>query len=70
MSKLHDVHVSQTQTKKSKRVTFVWHQHVDSCAFHQYDPITGQTVRLDVRTSSNSKKHKRPASNITNNYII
>ena len=70
MSEPHEAHVSNSQHKKSKCVTFVWHQHVGSCVLHQYDPITGQTVRLDVRTSSNSKKHKRPASNITNNYII
>ena len=63
MNELHnDVHVAHSQRSKSKRVTFVWHQHVGSCAMHQYDPITGQTVRLDVRTAANSKKSQRLAT--------
>ena len=48
MNKLNDVHVSYSQGKQSRRVTYVWHQHVPSCVFHQYDPHTGKTVRLDI----------------------
>ena len=62
MSEPHEAHVSNSQHKKSKCIIFVWHQHVGSCALHQYDPITGQTVRLDVRTAANSKKSQRLAT--------
>ena len=61
MNKLNDVHVSYSQGKQSRRVTYVWHQHVPSCIFHQYDPHTGQMVRLDIYTPNN-KKRKRTAT--------
>ena len=61
MNKLNDVHVSYSQGKQSRRVTYVWHQHVPSCVFHQYDPHTGQMVRLDIYTPNN-KKRKRTAT--------
>ena len=60
----YDIHIAQLQRKKSKRTTFVWHQHVDSCVLHHYEPIVGQTIRLDVRAGSrNKKKHKVNLSN-------
>ena len=65
MNELHnDVHVAHSQRSKSKRVTFIWHQHVSSCAMHQYDPITGQTVRLDVHAGSANKRKRK--TNIAN----
>ena len=62
MSEPPEAHVSNSQHKKSKCVTFVWHQHVGSCVLHQYDPITGQTVRLDVRIAANSNKSQKLAT--------
>ena len=54
-----DVHIAYHEGRKSKRTVAVFHQHVRSCVFHQYNPITGCTVRVDVLNGPNKSKQKR-----------
>lgn len=57
--RLRDVHISCVERSGSKRTVMVWHTHVPSCVYHQYDPHTQSSARLDIKTTSNnSRKHK------------
>jgi hypothetical protein len=53
---------SANQTKRGyKRTVMVWHSHVNSCMIHEYNPITGCTLRVDVHNPS-SKSNKKQKS--------